>query len=370
MNKCNNTPSFFPDSDENLDIFSLRSKITIKHKKTNGYWFKDKIMDKNALKDHLFRTDSNDSQWYITRRDLLKVSASTLAGLSALPLSCTPENRSNAKLRTVRFGMVTDCHHADVEASGTRFYRQSLDKLDECVTLMNAEKVAFLIELGDFKDQDRPPVEEKTLSYLQSVEKVFQGFHGPTYHVLGNHDVDSLSKAQFLAEIENTDIHPKQSYYSFNLNKLHFVVLDANFKSDGAGYDHGNFDWTDANIPPEELAWLERDLSEASGPCLIFTHQLLDGSGSVYINNAADVRRILETSGKVLAVFQGHHHAGDYNHIAGIHYYTLKALVEGSGVGNNSYAIVDIVPNDNITITGYRKAESRQLTSDSVGSNV
>ena len=28
---------------------------------------------------------------------------------------------------------------------------------------------------------------------------------------------------------------------------------------------------------------------------------------------------------------QGHHHSGSYSNIAGIHYYTLKALVEGSG---------------------------------------
>ena len=41
--------------------------------------------------------------------------------------------------------------------------------------------------------------------------------------------------------------------------------------------------------------------------------------------------KILHASGKVLAVFQGHHHSGSYSNIAGIHYYTLKALVEGSG---------------------------------------
>lgn len=320
-------------------------------------------MGKNAFGNHRIRTGSYRRQWFVTRRDLLKLSATTLVGLTALPLSCTSENRS--KSGAVRFGMVTDCHYANADAAGTRFYRQSLDKLSECVALMNAEKVDFLIELGDFKDQDKPPVEQKTLSYLQEVERVFQRFHGPTYHVLGNHDMDSLSKDQFLAEVKNNHITPRQSYYSFYLNALHFIVLDANFKADGTAYDHGHFDWTDANIPSEELAWLERNLAESSHPCIVFTHQLLDGSGSVYINNAADVRRILEASGKVLAVFQGHHHAGDYNNIAGIHYYTLKALIEGSGAENNAYAITEILPDDEIVITGYRKAESRQLISPS-----
>jgi len=266
--------------------------------------------------------------------------------------------------------MVTDCHYADADAAGTRFYRQSLDKLDECVTLMNAEKVDLLIELGDFKDQDRPPVEEKTLSYLEDVERVFQRFDGPTYHVLGNHDLDSISKKQFLARIKNANTDSNRSFYSFDLNALHCAVLDANFKTDGGDYDHGNFDWTDANIPSEELAWLERDLAQAPGSVIVFTHQLLDGAGSVYINNAAEVRQILQTSGKVLTVFQGHHHPGDYKNIAGIHYYTLKALVEGSGPDDNSYAIAEVLRDGSITVTGYRQARSRQLTSHPIATRL
>lgn len=165
-----------------------------------------------------------------------------------------------------RFGIVTDCHYADADAQGTRFYRESLDKLSECVALMNTEKVDFLIELGDFKDQDKPPVEKKTLSYLQAAEKVLKRFKGPTYHVLGNHDMDSISKVQFLKRVDNTKIDSNRSYYSFDSNGLHYVVLDANYRTDGTDYDHGNFDWTDANIPSKELDWLRKDLAAAPGP--------------------------------------------------------------------------------------------------------
>ena len=318
-------------------------------------------MSKNVFGYKHSHTELGGHQRVVTRRVFLKSSVSVMAGLTALPLSCTPEGRLDARRGTARFGIVTDCHYADAEPAGTRFYRESLDKLRECVALMNAEKVDFLIELGDFKDQNRPPVEQQTLLYLQAVERVFQDFNGPTYHVLGNHDLDSISKSQFLDGIENTDIDPKRSYYSFDLNALHFVVLDANYTTDGSDYDHGNFDWTDANIPSTELAWLEQDLARAPGSVVVFTHQLLDGVGSVYINNAADVRHLLQSSGKVLAVFQGHHHSGSYRNIAGIHYYTLKALVEGSSLDNNAYAVTEIHPDGNITVTGYRKAESRQL---------
>jgi hypothetical protein len=291
----------------------------------------------------------------------LKSTASILAAPAVLSLSCARNGSWSRRGRPVRFGVVTDCHYADAEAAGSRFYRASLDKLSECVAQMNTEQVDFLIELGDFKDQDRPPVEQQTLAYLDKVEGVFQRFEGPTYHVLGNHDMDSISKPQFLARVTNTGIEAGRSYYSFDANGLHCMVLDANFSADGTAYDHGGFDWTDANIPPHELAWLRDDLATASGPVVVFVHQLLDGTGAVYIENAAEVREVLEESGKVLAVFQGHHHAGDHHRINGIHYYTLIATVEGQGIENNSYAIVEVQPDLSAMVTGYRKARSVRL---------
>ena len=293
-----------------------------------------------------------------------------MAGLAVSGFSCSWGVASRSRCGPVRFGMVTDCHSADADTRGTRFYRESLAKLAECVALMNKERVEFVIELGDFKDQNRPPVEQKTLSYLEAVEKVFQRFDGPTYHVLGNHEMDSISKGQCLVRVENTGIDRGRSYYSFGLNGLHFVVLDANYKADGTDYDHGNFEWTDTNIPSEQLEWLKKDLAAVGGPVVVFVHQLLDGVGPVYVNNAADVRQILEASGKVLAVFQGHHHSGGYTNIAGIHYYTLKALVEGSGAENNSYAIAEVGQDGGITITGYRKAVSRRLAHSPAVANV
>jgi len=297
----------------------------------------------------------------ISRRELLRATGASFMAPALLSLSCARSGMSSRTRRPVRFGLVTDCHYADAEPAGTRFYRESRDKLAECVTRMNDERVDFLIELGDFKDQGRPPVERETLSYLQGIETVFQRFNGPTYHVLGNHDMDSISKAQCLARMENTNVDAGRSYYSFDVKGLHCVVLDANYTSSGKDYDHGNFNWTDANIPPAELDWLRKDLATASGPVVAFVHQLLDGTGSVYVKNAADVRDVLEGAGNVLAVFQGHHHAGSYTCISGIHYYTLKALIEGSGLASSAYAIAEVQPDGNITISGYRKAESRQL---------
>ena len=43
----------------------------------------------------------------------------------------------------------------------------SHDKLAEYVQVLNAKGAAFLVELGDFKDQDKVPDEARTLKSLE-----------------------------------------------------------------------------------------------------------------------------------------------------------------------------------------------------------
>ena len=289
--------------------------------------------------------------WLPTRRDFL-------ASLAAAPLSGLALRDALAAPSRLRFGMVTDIHYADIDNAGTRAYRESTAKLAECVEFMNRQKVDFLVELGDFKDQGKPPDETVTLGYLAAIEKVFRGFGGARYHVLGNHDVDSISKQQFRAAV---GMEREASYFSLEQKGIRFLVLDANFRSDGTDYDHGNYEWADANVPPRELEWIERTLARTPGRAIVFIHQQLDGEGAYYVKNAAAVRAVLERSKKVLAVFQGHRHEGGYSLINGIHYYTLKSVIEGSGPENSAYAIVEADQQFNLTVTGYRRAETRRL---------
>ena len=256
---------------------------------------------------------------------------------------------------TLRFGIVTDAHYADVDARGGRTYRDGLQLMRECVATMNQEKVDFLVELGDFKDQDNPPIEAKTLTYLKTIEAEFAKFVGPRYHVLGNHDMDSLSKTAFLASVENTGIPKEKSYYAFLHKGIQFIVLDAAFKRDGTPYDKGNFDWKDSNIPKEEMEWLKKTLSEHNGKVMVFVHQRLDSDGAaICVRNAAEVRKVLEASKKVVGVFSGHDHPGAKSVIQGIHYYTLPWLTSG-------YAIVEVNSESRLTVKGFRKVASAEL---------
>ena len=291
-----------------------------------------------------------------------KFLATTVTIIGAIPFSEIILSKDN--FRPVRFGIFTDTHFADRDSSGSRFYRESLNKLSECVDLMNEQKADFLIELGDFKDQGNPPEESETFRFLDIAEREFNRFVGPRYHVLGNHDHDSISKREFLDRIDNTGFSKASVYYSFNVNSFHFVVLDANYSSEGIPYNNGKFDWTDAYVPEQQLLWLRKDLKGNRMPVVVFLHHRLDASfeNSIYgPRNAAEIRKILEDSGNVLIVFQGHEHAGALSRINRITYYTLKGMVEGSGAENNSYIIAEIGRDLSVRITGYRNAASGEF---------
>ncbi len=318
----------------------------------------------NNRKALLVKNKNNDStgqtraEWEVTRRHFLKASGWVVAGFSA-STSPVPAAGNGGNTR-MSFGIVTDAHYADRPGRG-RVYNESLAKMTECVKLMNDKNVDFLIELGDFKDQGKPATEKSSLAYLTAIEKVFAQFKGPRYHVLGNHDMDSISKQQFQDRVENTGIAKDATYYSYDRKGIHFVVLDACFNKKGEAYTPGNFGWRDTWIPAGERQWLKKDLASTDKPVIVFVHQLLCGTGNPYVNNAAEVREVLQNNKNVLGVFNGHHHGGKYMRIEGIHYYTLKAMVEGSGEKNNAYAIVDVHADNSMTVTGYRKAVSRTL---------
>lgn len=296
----------------------------------------------------------------IDRRKFVTTTGTFLGGLSLSGI------RSLEQRGSIRFGIVTDLHYADraPDISLNRFYNESIIKMSECIDLMNDQNVDFLIELGDFKDQGNPPEESETLAFLSKIESEYSRFKGPRYHVLGNHDHDSISKQQFLDRISNEGFAKASGYYSFDRNSFHFVVLDANYTLQGIEYDNGNFDWRECCVPDNQLKWLRNDLKRHKNPAVVFIHQRLDTppSDRVYCPcNAEAVRKILEDYGNVKAVFQGHYHEGDLNRINNIYYYTLKSVIEGSGPENNNFAIVEIGDDMNIRVKGFRKSISTDL---------
>jgi alkaline phosphatase len=164
-----------------------------------------------------------------------------------------------------------------------RYFTGGLAKLEAFSKAMNENGVAFVVELGDYTDNPANsslPADQRrkaALGFMEAAEAKFAMFKGPRYHVIGNHDNDQASKADFLSRVANTGIAADATYYSFEKSGIHFIVLDAAF----------------------------------------------DPKHSV--KNAAAVRSLLEQSKKVLAVFSGHYHDGGYQEVNGIRYVVLQA---------------------------------------------
>jgi len=294
-----------------------------------------------------------DRNRLVTRRAFIRQSTVSLCGAAVVANVAFRFSEANTgdDAHQVRIGLVTDLHYADRPPAGTRFYRESLEKLAEAAKRFGEEKVDLVVELGDLIDSaDSLDVEK---GYLRRIAREFTAIPGRHHFVLGNHCVSALTKPEFL-EI----VGQKASYFSFDTNGVHFVVLDACFRSDGQPYGRKNFEWTDSNIPAAEVEWLRADLKETIHKTVVFVHQRLDVEPPLGIKNAPEVRNVLEESGKVLAVLQGHDHQGDYKEVEGVPYCTLRAMVEGSGEENSGYAILDVLSDNSVRIRGIRKQKS------------
>jgi alkaline phosphatase len=304
-----------------------------------------------------------------------------ILGAMAVPLAGTGLAADEG---TVRFGVVTDCHYAQRPLASwtgsSRHYPHSTAKLRDAVEVFGRSRLDFAIELGDFKDMgptteksasggmaSRPAkaLRDEALGFLDEIEGEFRRFKAPRYHVLGNHDMDCISKEEFLSRTENHGAAKGKTRYSFSVRGVKFVVLDGCFNPDGSPYRRGNFDWRKAVLPKDELEWFDAELESASGPTVVFCHQLLDGfsriSPAICLSNWRDAVAIMERRGNVLASIQGHHHSGHHSFRKGIHYWTMKAMIEGPHPSRNSYAVVEVSPKGAISITGFADCESRLL---------
>jgi len=296
---------------------------------------------------------------------------------------------SAEETKLVSFGLITDTHVCDKPDQSTvislnaspRYFTGGPAKLELFARAMNDAKAAFIAELGDFSDNPvnaALPADRKrqlAQAFQKTGEEKMALFNGPRYHVFGNHDTDQISKQDVQATLVNTGIPAGQTYYSFTKGAVHFIVLDAGFKADSTPYAASNYTWDDANIPAAEIAWLKTDLSSTSLPTVLLTHQLLNPQEQIdpnfdvqhTIRNAAEIRSILEASGKVIAVFSGHYHDGGFQVVNGISYVVLQA---NAAYGNdasyhNQYAVVDIYAdgkNVKLAVAGHGMQKSHVIT--------
>lgn len=307
------------------------------------------------------KTEQNDNRsGHVSRRTALQAFA--MCGTDVL-LSASPLHLAVSIPNSVlRFGLIADSHYAKTVPKGTRFYEGVKEKMQASIEEFNAQELDFIVHLGDMKDQGPDQDPKETLKFLKDIERVFQKFIGPKYHCVGNHDVDSITKQQFLEFTNSTAVKTEKGYYSYDLKGYHFVVLDANF--DEHGNDHfylEGADWQNTHIPDDQLAWLRADLMATTKPTLVFCHHPLyffECNEHIYhIQNYKIVQSLLEDSKKVQMVFQGHVHERNVKEINGIQYVTLLGMVDYDGLDNNAFSIVSL-KKDLCKMTGYARSQN------------
>ncbi|MCI0479536.1 metallophosphoesterase, partial [Candidatus Uhrbacteria bacterium] len=144
-----------------------------------------------------------------------------------------------AALVPVRFGLLTDLHAHDLDSPAEgKWMRNTALRLSAFTSAMNEEGVDFVIQLGDFVNGwavfgVEPGDPGRIPEILSWADGLMADFAGPRYHVVGNHDVYNLDKAQL-----RTLLSMERTSYSFDVGAFHFVALDLQYADDGRDLSH------------------------------------------------------------------------------------------------------------------------------------
>lgn len=255
--------------------------------------------------------------------------------------SCTAQN--------FRFGVIADVQYADKENAIGRYYRTSLQKLDEAVSELNKHSPDFVVQLGDVIDGYTDD-QEQSLVDLNRVFGKLDRLSMPLYHVVGNHCLKAGEGP--LKE----KLQLERFYYDFTrpeLKNWRFVVLNGN----DAGY---------GVVSEEQLEWFESVLKGASNKnekVIVFSHFAIhpEAAKRHRMSETEKLFELIHQHDVVFAWFSGHDHAGGYAYDNGIHHITFKGMVESPV--NNAYSLLEF-HEELVRLQGFGDQPSHDLIID------
>lgn len=245
----------------------------------------------------------------------------------------------------MRFALVSDVHFGPLayhDGKLRKMTHQAGALTRRFVDRMNGiERPELVVNLGDvIEDKSRDDDLENYGRFVQ----IMRDLEAEVIHVPGNHDTINLTEAD-LRSLWQQD-HPL--FYAHDFGGIHWVILRTIEIKDTA-----------VHLPEEQLSWIEEHLAAAPFPTIVLMHHpasdmVLEGNrwfeSAPHICRVAErkrLRRILETSGKVVAVFNGHVHWNHFDMIESIPYITLQSLTENvdddaPGRPAGAFAVCDI----------------------------
>ena len=265
-----------------------------------------------------------------------------------------------------RFGAVADCQYCKA-TSKVRKYSLSPEKLRACVEHYNKQELSFVVHLGDFIDRD--------FESFDIVVPIYNQLKAPHYHVLGNHDFEVADDKKALVPGK---LGLTNRYYDFVRKGWRFIAIDGNDlslhawpkdhpRTKAAAEYHQSLNprppsWNGA-VGEAQLKWIESKLqaaTKAKERVMLFCHFPVFPKNGHNLWNDVVLTDLLARYPCVAAYVNGHNHAGNYGQRDGIHYLTLKGMVDTE---QSSYSIIEVYT-DRLKVQGFGRETNRDLPLD------
>ena len=265
-------------------------------------------------------------------------------------------------------GIVTDVQYCPCEPNDTRFYNNSLTKLDSCINYFNSQNLDLVANLGDVIDHD--------FQNFDVMLPRFMRLTAPVYFVLGNHEfsVQDEFKPQILAKMKM-----KNDYYSVSRGDWSFIFLNGNDLSFRVPQDSiqkaerdtlyaklkrtGRCNTGKANggLSSKQFEWLKNQLEEAAKEnkkVIVMCHFPIYPVACHSLFNDEELTAVLTQYKCVKAYFCGHNHEGNYALKDGVHFINFKGMVDTET--SPAFAKV-ILTRDSLFVEGHGREPSRRL---------
>lgn len=306
----------------------------------------------------------------ISRRHLLAGTGAAALVSQFEGFTVAPARAQGAPLFS--FGIFSDPQYAPVPPRGTRFYANTLWKLQTAIQEANNQQLAFVTTLGDIIDR-----------HWQSYEHIlplYDRLKHDHFFVLGNHDYEV--GADYLHAVHRT-VGLKRAYYDFKGagTNYRFVVVDGNEVSLFANAANStmhklarerltklenekaiNAKTWNGTLSEEQFVWLKQTLDKAQAAgekVVIFGHYPVYPVDQHNIWDDARFVDLVTGYPNFVAYFNGHNHAGNYGEVKGKHFVNVRGMVETAA--ETAWSTIEVHA-DRLELKGVGKQESKTLT--------